>query len=69
MLYNILYAGIILVFFFSGIYFSLFSLSLNPSDAPVPYAIFGDFNFRLDTHRLLPVNEFALNISKYFCYE
>jgi len=32
-------------------------LPLNPSDAPVPFAIFGDFNFRLDAHRLVEVNE------------
>ena len=33
----------------------LISLPLNPSDTPVPFAIFGDFNFRLDVHRLLEV--------------
>ncbi|CAF1439723.1 unnamed protein product [Rotaria sordida] len=32
---------------------TLQSLSLNSSDADVPYVIFGDFNFRLDCHRLL----------------
>ena len=37
------------------------SLPLNPLDAPVPYAIFGDFNFRLDAHRLLQVRIFAEN--------
>ncbi len=31
------------------------SLPLNASDESVPYAIFGDFNFRLDTNRLLQV--------------
>ena len=30
-------------------------LPLNVTDTPVPYAIFGDFNFRLDAHRLLDV--------------
>jgi inositol-1,4,5-trisphosphate 5-phosphatase len=35
-----------------------FSLPLHPSDIPVPYVIFGDFNFRLDAHRLLEVNLF-----------
>jgi hypothetical protein len=35
-----------------------FSLPLHPSDMPVPYVIFGDFNFRLDAHRLLEVNLF-----------
>ncbi|CAF1160220.1 unnamed protein product [Rotaria sp. Silwood1] len=33
--------------------FTLKCLPLNPSDADVPYAIFGDFNFRLDGHRLV----------------
>jgi inositol-1,4,5-trisphosphate 5-phosphatase len=32
---------------------TLQSLPLHPSDMPVPYVIFGDFNFRLDAHRLL----------------
>ena len=31
-------------------------LPLNASDTPVPYVIFGDFNFRLDAHRLLDVS-------------
>jgi inositol-1,4,5-trisphosphate 5-phosphatase len=39
------------------------SLPLNPSDASVPYAIFGDFNFRLDAHRLLQVNLSKIDLS------
>ena len=35
--------------------FLCFSLPLNPSERFVPFAIFGDFNFRLDAHRLLEV--------------
>lgn len=31
-------------------------LPLDPSERSVPFAIFGDFNFRLDAHRLLEVN-------------
>ncbi|CAF4136726.1 unnamed protein product [Rotaria sp. Silwood2] len=33
--------------------FTLKSLPLDSSDADIPYIIFGDFNFRLDGHRLL----------------
>ncbi|CAF3535670.1 unnamed protein product [Rotaria socialis] len=33
--------------------FTLKSLPLNSSDESVPYVIFGDFNFRLNGHRLL----------------
>ncbi len=33
------------------------SLPLDPSGKHVPYVIFGDFNFRLDAHRLVEVNE------------
>ncbi|CAF0952281.1 unnamed protein product [Adineta steineri] len=33
--------------------YTLRHLSLNPSDPPVPYIIFGDFNFRLDAHRFI----------------
>ena len=31
------------------------SLPLDPAEGSVPFAIFGDFNFRLDAHRLLEV--------------
>jgi len=33
--------------------FTLKSLPLNSTDNSVPFVIFGDFNFRLDVHRLL----------------
>lgn len=35
---------------------------MNPLEAPVPYAIFGDFNFRLDAHHLLQVKLVVANV-------
>lgn len=55
MLLNTLFEGTRTNFQFSLPSLVSCSLPLNPSDSPVPYAIFGDFNFRLDAHRLLQV--------------
>jgi hypothetical protein len=43
----------------------LISLPLDPSGNHVPYVIFGDFNFRLDAHRLVEVNR-ILNKNLFF---
>ncbi|UJR28749.1 hypothetical protein I4U23_009976 [Adineta vaga] len=37
----------------NALQFTLQRLPLNSSDTPVPYVIFGDFNFRLDANRLV----------------
>ena len=47
--------------------FLCLSLPLDPSERSVPFAIFGDFNFRLDAHRLLEVTTTRSHDHPYTC--